>query len=66
MVTKEEKGYLELLGLILVAVGIGAFFYQEQFILYYYPYRDYALPIGILGIIVLLIGIIAPESKSVN
>lgn len=60
MVTRLEKQTIQVLGIVLVIFGVFAFFFGWRRYLSYYPYREYAMPLIILGILVLVIGLAVP------
>ena len=61
MVSQKEKSAIQGIGAVLIVVGLFAFFYPWGLV--YEPYRDYALPLGVLGVIILVIGYALPLSK---
>ena len=45
------------LGFIFIVGALVAYNYYEYFT-FYYPYRDYAIPLAIVGVILLVVGIV--------
>ena len=75
MLTKNEKNRISLVGILLILVAFIAFFYEANFIHIgqivgtIYPYRDYAMPAGIVGVAIMIVGLALPlrkESKEVE
>ncbi len=58
MPTQGEKMIIVGIGFIIIVVGILAFIYGGRImgIFGYYPYREYALPLGVLGVIIVVVG----------
>ena len=61
MVFQKEKSAIQGIGAVLIVIGLYAFFYPWGLV--YEQYRDYALPLGFLGVIILVIGYALPLSK---
>ena len=61
MVSQKEKSAIQGIGAVLIVVGLYAYFYPWGLV--YEPYRDYAVPLGVLGIIMLVISYALPCSK---
>lgn len=61
MVSQKEKSAIQGIGAVLIVVGLYAFFYPWGLV--YEPYRDYALPLGVLGVIIVLISYALPLHK---
>ena len=47
--------------LLLIGAVIAYAYYEESWIFVVYPYREYAVPMGILGIVLLVVGYVAGE-----
>ena len=62
--TKTEKQAIQVIGLVLVIVGVFAFFFGWRKYLSSYPYREYAMPLIFLGILVLVIGLALPLDRT--
>jgi hypothetical protein len=52
------------MGIILIIFGLFAFFYYEEFIKKIYLYREYALPLAVLGFIILGVSYTLPSRES--
>ena len=75
MPTKNEKVGISVIGVLLIVIALIAFFYPV-YSTYFgvifsttYPYREYAMPMVVLGVIVLVVGLALPlkeESKQVE
>jgi ribosomal protein L40E len=65
MVTQNKKFIIQIIGAVLIIVGIIAFFYQRASFLgfSYSPYENYALPLGIIGIVISVIGYALPSTN---
>jgi hypothetical protein len=61
MVSQKEKSAIQGIGAVLIVVGLYAFFYPWGLV--YEPYRNYALPLGVLGVIIVLISYALPLHK---
>ena len=64
--SKDKKNVILAIGALVTVIGLIAFFYPENVTILdvvvstRYPYREFSLPLGILGIIVLVIGLALP------
>lgn len=61
MVSQKEKSAIQGIGAVLIVVGLYAFFYPWGLV--YEPYRNYALPLGVLGVIIVIISYALPLRK---
>jgi len=61
MVSQKEKSAIRGIGAVLIVVGAYAFFYPWGLV--YEAYREYALPLGVLGIMMLVVSYALPCSK---
>ena len=61
MVSRAGKNVIVSIGIILIIFGMFAFFFEEwEFVELYHPYREYGFPLGVIGLLVLLFGIVIP------
>jgi len=61
MVSQKEKSAIQSLGAVLIVIALFAFFYPWS--LFYESNRDYAIPLGVPGVIIFIIGYILPYRK---
>lgn len=61
MVSQKEKSAIQGIGAVLIVVGLYAYFYPWGLV--YESYREYTLPLGVLGIIMLVVSYALPCSK---
>jgi uncharacterized membrane protein len=71
MVTKKEKDLIGLIGFFITCLGIAAFFWLDSYGFMgqefeVYTYREYALPVSIFGIIILVIGLVIPGKDPIS
>jgi hypothetical protein len=60
MVSQKEKSAIRGIGAVLIVIGLYAYFYPWGLV--FEPYREYALPLGVLGIMLLVVSYALPYS----